>query len=240
MNDILESTDALHETPGQTLKAAREARHISISEVAQRLLLGKKTIAAIEEDDYSRIPAQVYAEGYLKAYANFLQIPVDAILKNFRSLNIYSKPEIKTETKIQSPTNSWQKLPGLLKKYSRGRIILSIFAILILVALVFFIGKHFGKNTEITNIPSAPDHAINEDAQSISDNQMPIITTGISGNEDVVAPTIEITPKQKPDAKKTEKQNSLMLDIPSTEVKSSAVDEEPNLILTKPKNLNTQ
>ena len=135
-------------TPGQILKAEREAKHIGVSEVAQSLLLGKNTINAIEEDDYSKIVAQVYAEGYLRAYAKFLHIPKNTVIDSFRRLNVYSKPEDKIETKTQTTV---QTRLNLLKKRVKIRYILGIITVLILAILV---GRQiFGRNEKIISIP---------------------------------------------------------------------------------------
>ncbi|CAL7963244.1 cytoskeleton protein RodZ [Gammaproteobacteria bacterium] len=170
MNDILESTTVSEQTPGQILKAAREAKQIGIGEIAQRLLLSKTTIAAIEEDDYSRISAPVYAEGYLKAYAQFLQIPVDAVLDSFRRLNIYSKAEATTETRAQAQDQvcrcRCRELSNLLKGQCRGHVILGAFVVLILAVLVIFFGKQFfGKGAGIIHVPNSLTNAINKNGE---------------------------------------------------------------------------
>jgi len=243
MNDILEP---IQQTPGQILKTAREEGQISISEVAQRLLLSKKVIAAIEEDDYSKIPAQVYAEGYLKAYAQFLKIPASTVLESFRRLNVYnvySDPKEKVEIKPQEqtkqiqPTNKYnlQKFANLLKEEYRIHLIAGIFAFLILSIVIFFVGKHFwGKDAEIINVPNISDSAVNKNEETVSDSQMPIVTT--SSTESATTP--EANQKQKSVSKKTGKQEtknvSLMLDSTSSEIKLDN-DNEPKLILTPPR-----
>lgn len=165
----------LQQTLGKLLKNTREAKHISIGEVAQRLLLSKSTITALEEDDYGKISAQVYAEGYLKAYAQFLQIPAHTVLENFRQLNIYSKQEIKFETKEQAQTQAikYQNLLSLLKGQCRGHVVACTFFVLILGILAIFISRHFfGKNTDIIHVPNKLD--TNNIVKT--DDQIPIIT----------------------------------------------------------------
>jgi cytoskeleton protein RodZ len=231
MNDISETTK---QTPGQILKAAREARQISIAEIAQRLLLSKVVIIAIENDDYSKIPAPVYAEGYLKAYAQFLGIQTSDILESFRRSNFYSISEKRIETKtMEQTTKKLPKLANLLKEEYRNYVISGIFAFLILTIVIFFIGKHFFiKNEEIINVPSIPDNTINKNSEVISDSQLPIVTTT---TEDTIKSETETDDKQKNASKKTEKQNnknvSLMLDSASSETKKND-NSEPKLILT--------
>lgn len=87
--NIIKNIDISSKTPGQIFKAAREDSGISMEEVTQALLLNKNVIHALETDDYSNIVAKVYAEGYIKAYAAFLHLPVAAMLESFRKLNLY-------------------------------------------------------------------------------------------------------------------------------------------------------
>jgi len=62
---------------GQQLRAAREKQGLSIDEVARQLLLNRQLIMELENDDYSRIPAPVYVRGYLRSYAQLLQLAIE-------------------------------------------------------------------------------------------------------------------------------------------------------------------
>ena len=91
MSSIQKTVKPTQKTLGQILQAAREDRQLSIHDITQRLLLNKQVIVDIENDDYGKIPAKVYAEGYLRAYAKLLNLSVDDVLNNFRSLDLYQE-----------------------------------------------------------------------------------------------------------------------------------------------------
>ncbi len=173
--------------------------------------MSKTTIVALEEDDYGRIPAPVYAEGYLKAYAQFLQIPVDSVLASFRSLNIYPVSEIKTETNVQNQTSKSQELPNLESKKHKGHAILGMFAILILGILVVFIGKQFfGKSMEVIHeVIHVPNDSANQNdnGKVVTDNQMPLITTANNPESAIVADS-ETALKNESNSKEIEKPES--------------------------------
>lgn len=173
MDNTLESTDSSLQTPGQMIKAAKEARRITTSEVVQRLLLSKQIINALEEDNYSKISAQVYAEGYLKAYAQFLQIPVDTILKSFRRLDIYSSSEIKVDTKPQVENRfDLNSVFGVFKNQRIRLILLWAVGVLVLSGIIFFTVKLFvGKNTEVVTTPSV----------SVDSSEVTTVTTNLDG-----------------------------------------------------------
>ncbi len=173
-NDSLEVIDIATQTPGQIIKATREARRISISEVVQRLLLSKQVILALEDDNYSKIPAQVYAEGYLKAYAQFLQIPSDTIIKSFRRLNVYPSFETK-KAASNSLVECKFDLKGLLEK-QKARIILSGLAgVLVLSIVTFFAVKLFaGKDAEMAStLNAATTSNVSIDAPEVTVTEQP-------------------------------------------------------------------
>ena len=216
MNNVIDSSAAT-QTPGKILKAARETRCISISEVAQNLLLSKKIITALEEDDYSKIVAQVYAEGYLKAYAKFLQVPIASVLESFRMLNVYAPKTDEDNPKV-AIINSWYKFLALKKHFS-VHLVYSLAIIAVLGVMLFWFGEYwFSPKTDIIYVPKTP--SISENNQVISDNQMPIINPENS---------------VKPEEKENTQSVTLMLDSKPTQTKTHDYG-EPKLILTKPKN----
>lgn len=114
---------------GQQLRAAREAHSYSMGDVAQQLLLSKQIITDLENDDYSKIAAPVYAKGYLKAYAQFLQLPIDEILRKFDELNVCKKPVIR-----EVEQNDIKQSP--LKKHRAYGFVYAIAVIVILIVIV--------------------------------------------------------------------------------------------------------
>ena len=219
MNNILESIDTSQHTPGQIIKAAREARQISLSEVAQRLLLSKQIIAAIEEDNYTKIPAKVYAEGYLKAYAQFLQIPIDGLLESFRRLNIYTDAEIKPETNAPVKNSG---LNELLKGRRINFVLLIVLLILTLGLLMSLVIKSFvHKNTEATNISNAPSSVVNGGSSGFENEPVSVVTTDIA--DDIANTTSEKKIKNNVISTIMEKINSpssLTLDVSPKETES--------------------
>ena len=70
-------------TLGQTLAAAREARGLTIDEVASRLRLGKHRVAALEEDRIGLIVAPVFVKGYLRQLAPLYGLKYEDLLARF-------------------------------------------------------------------------------------------------------------------------------------------------------------
>jgi cytoskeleton protein RodZ len=96
-NDDIEITHS-ELTIGNSLKSAREAKNISISEVASHLMLTKDTITALEKEQWDALHGRAYARGYLLSYVRFLGIPEQETLAAF---NIsYGAPETFATKKI--------------------------------------------------------------------------------------------------------------------------------------------
>ena len=205
MNDTLGQLGESEQTPGQIIKAAREARQISMSEVAQRLLLSKQIITAIEEDNYSKISAKVYAEGYLKAYAQFLQIPVDTLLASFRRLNVYSDSEVKTEIKTQVNDSAIE-----LKRRRTNFILLVVLLVLILGLLMTLVIKSYiNKNTDVTNVSRGASEVVNTEKEVVDQKPLSVVTIG--GGSDTVDAVWDKNSKAQ------DASDSLMLDDVSEE-----------------------
>ncbi|PKN93304.1 MAG: hypothetical protein CVU44_10455 [Chloroflexi bacterium HGW-Chloroflexi-6] len=67
-------------TFGKKLRAAREARKLSIPQVVQATRIRSYYIEAMESDDLSSMPSAVQARGFLRAYAEFLGLDVATLL----------------------------------------------------------------------------------------------------------------------------------------------------------------
>lgn len=65
---------------GHILRSAREARKLSVADVAQSLKLSTRQIDALEADDWSRLPGMTFVRGFARNYARLLQIDASALL----------------------------------------------------------------------------------------------------------------------------------------------------------------
>ena len=68
---------------GEILRAERERRGLSASEVAEATRIKVQTIESIERSDFSRIPASVYAKGFIKLYAEHLGLDPEPLIREY-------------------------------------------------------------------------------------------------------------------------------------------------------------
>ncbi|HMK56147.1 MAG TPA: RodZ domain-containing protein [Dissulfurispiraceae bacterium] len=62
----------------------REELGRDISEVAAATRIKETSLAAIEEEDYDKLPIEVYARGYIREYAKYLGVPADEGLASYK------------------------------------------------------------------------------------------------------------------------------------------------------------
>lgn len=67
-------------SPGARLRAAREARGLSIEDVAERLRLNAALVLAMEQDRFALLGAPVFARGHLRNYAVLVGAPEQEIM----------------------------------------------------------------------------------------------------------------------------------------------------------------
>ena len=67
-------------SPGARLRAAREARGLSIEEVAERLRLNAALVLAMEQDRFALLGPPVFARGHLRNYAVLVGAPEQEIM----------------------------------------------------------------------------------------------------------------------------------------------------------------
>ncbi|WP_411817427.1 TonB family protein [Hyphococcus sp. DH-69] len=83
---------------GVRLAMARESRGISLNEVATRIHIREAHLQAIENVDKSALPARPYALGFVRTYAEFLELDARATVEQFKQDAGYDAPApIETE-----------------------------------------------------------------------------------------------------------------------------------------------
>ncbi len=69
--------------PGESLRAAREKKGLSQREAADLLNLPCRFVTAMEEDAFDRLPAAIFARGYLRAYARLVNLDANEVLARY-------------------------------------------------------------------------------------------------------------------------------------------------------------
>ncbi len=123
-------TASVVQSVGHLLKNARISRSMSLSDVARQLRLSVQQVEAIEKEDYEKLPGRTFMRGFVRNYANLLQLDPVAILQLL--------PQ-------SAPTISVQRTPFQIKEISltsnherNGHSLFVIIIVLILFSLVIY------------------------------------------------------------------------------------------------------
>lgn len=73
-------------TLGEKLRQAREARGISISDVAEQTRISALYLQSIENDDYRTLPGGIFNKGFVKSYAKFVGIDDQEAMADYSQL----------------------------------------------------------------------------------------------------------------------------------------------------------
>ena len=77
---------------GERFRAAREARGLTLSEVAEQIRIRSVYLGAIEEENWPVIGAPVYIRGFLRTYARALSLDPEEAVRDFNELTAAPEP----------------------------------------------------------------------------------------------------------------------------------------------------
>ena len=86
--DPIRQATATPDSPGQLLRAAREARGLTQPEVASRLNLRVSLVRDIEEDRFDQRTASTFTRGYLKTYAKLVGASEERVVAAYEQLGL--------------------------------------------------------------------------------------------------------------------------------------------------------
>src|SRR4051794_20217921 len=96
---------------GERLQEARESQGISLSQAAVETRILQRYLVALEDGDYQHLPGDVYARGFIRNYADYLNIPADELIELYRRERGLSEP-IRVVSATSSPRIRGLVLPS--------------------------------------------------------------------------------------------------------------------------------
>lgn len=73
-------------TLGKYLSDARKARDLDLRDAAQQTRISVNYLKALEEEDFSRLPGEVFVKGFLKNYSRFLHLDESEVMQKYAEL----------------------------------------------------------------------------------------------------------------------------------------------------------
>ena len=135
--EIVEEVAVIAPQPqvGQQLRLAREARGLSVLDVAQTLKLGSRQLEALESGDWETLPGNTFVRGFVRNYARIVQIdPVPL-------MTLLDGVLVKPASNLAVNEQSLSQMPQTGRAVSgRDRMVMFAgFCLVVLAALVYFL-----------------------------------------------------------------------------------------------------
>ena len=95
---------------GQRLRAAREAQGLAVEQVAARLRLMNRQVAAMESGDFAALGQAVFARGFVRNYAKLLGLDVEDIVAQMSGelpQESLPKPEVRPPRAARRWRSAW-------------------------------------------------------------------------------------------------------------------------------------
>lgn len=134
---------------GARLREKRESQGITLEQVEAETKIRKLYVEALENENFSILPPQVYAVGFVRRYAKMLNLDGDALSKEFKQL---AYPEVIEEFVQEKPVKEKRKLnlPSLPYKNMALAIVFLLLVIWAGNLFADYLGNRV-KNSEPTN-----------------------------------------------------------------------------------------
>ena len=88
------------ETLGQVFKRYRETEGLKITQVEKDIKISHRMIEALERDDYSALPDELYVKNIIKSYARYLSLDYNRLLSLYDSAKAKKEPhQLSTQSK---------------------------------------------------------------------------------------------------------------------------------------------
>ena len=140
---------------GDRLRREREMRGVSLDEIAESTKIGTRSLRALEEDDFEKLPGGIFNKGFVRAYSRFLGLDEDQTLADFDAAwkeyeaarRPVQMPEPEEESSRES-RSTWLMVSGII-------------LVVVLAAVWYFVERHnrSGARELVVAPPSAVDNS---------------------------------------------------------------------------------
>jgi cytoskeleton protein RodZ len=133
-------------TVGSELRAERERRGLTVDDVAANLRIRRALIDAIEHGRYKELPGTPYAVGFIRTYADFLELDREEMIRRFQSeaRGLEDRKELNFPKPIAE-----SRLPG--------GVLLLMSAIIAAIAYAFWHFQSSGERTPVPRVAAVPE-----------------------------------------------------------------------------------
>lgn len=228
-------------TLGSLLRTSREERHIDLDAVVKATKVRRHYLEALENEEWEKLPSQVFVKGFLQSYAEFLGLDKEIVLDYYLKAVPRERYEPHVLQSISTQSTMWRRIITI------SLLVMVLIGVIIYVRgnKISIIGKAFRyldtrSVTEQREVKTEredgkiPDEEVTEEVFSgeakIESEQGEEITTGTEGEsaqDTVVAPEEAAAVKEADDEQPPSPRFVLTASVIARTWLSIAVDHEP-------------
>ena len=86
------------ESLGEKLRQAREAKGVSISEVAEQTRISALYLESIENDDYRPLPGGIFNKGFVKSFAKYVGVDENEAMQDYAKISASQENTVEEES----------------------------------------------------------------------------------------------------------------------------------------------
>lgn len=134
---------------GDKLRAAREEKGYSVTEISMATKISPRVVKAIEEGDITRLPPKTFLRGFIRAYAQHLKLDTNEIMALFQEESgdqFFGPKPVEVEAGVNSDGASGERTEGFRiapsdqdARSSRRRQILVVAVVCSLLLFIIFV-----------------------------------------------------------------------------------------------------
>lgn len=196
------------ELVGDYLKKVRIEKNFSLDHISNNLNISKDYIKSIEQNDFEKTPGGVFTMGYIRSYANFLNLDSNEIVKIYKNQISFKNNE---KIEISKPIEPFNYIFS-----NKVTSFFSVASLLIVFYFLFIYNTNFNPNYSITpDISENLQYEIEEiDIENYNFVKNENDLNNLEKiNEDLILPK-ELTNNQIIDEKKHKKNISAIASLP--------------------------
>lgn len=98
------ASEAVKESLGRRLRAARERLGLSVADVANQIKFAPRQIEALEADDYKHLQGAAFLRGFVRSYAKILSVDMQSLRKMLPENKVALKTKVPPSVEEPFPT----------------------------------------------------------------------------------------------------------------------------------------
>ena len=140
---------------GDRLQREREMRGITLEEIAEATKIGTRSLRALEEQDFDKLPGGIFNKGFVRAYARYLGLDEEQAVADYLTALNEAQAAGKTTRQEPGANDVSQERDIFLPEVEESgpmRLPLGPIAVLVVVAVLLFSGWRYYSRNGLPNL----------------------------------------------------------------------------------------